>query len=180
MKNILILIVLFLGVTSVAQEAPEMAKYDAKNAANIFYYNYFEVPEKIKVKDDVLKAKVFKSLRSYNDKIKNISFLNFQKLQDLEVTVNSLGKQLYTNADLRNKIRVQIETTILPIRDSIGKIEKVLNSDFEEILSRRQYKKWIKYQKAQKRKLLPETPKTTSARAPSNITSRGLGGGRRF
>ena len=51
MKKSLIVIVLFISYFSFSQEAPEFPKYVAKNSANIFYYNYIEVPKKIKVKE---------------------------------------------------------------------------------------------------------------------------------
>jgi hypothetical protein len=94
MKKTLIIVLLFISYFSFTQDAPEFPKYNAKNAANIFYYNFAEVPEEIKVKDDITKSKTVKWLRLYNDYIKKISFLNTPKLQELELTINSLGKQL--------------------------------------------------------------------------------------
>lgn len=181
MKNLVLIILSLFSFFLKAQEAPEMVKYNAKNAANIFYYNFSEVPDEIKLKKEDTKNKTIKALRNYNDKIKNISFLNSAKLQELELTINSLGKQLYTNRDLADKVRKNIETTILPLRDSVGKYERILNDTLKTFLSKRQLKKWLKYQKKEKRKLLPEVPKSNRAEAPSNMNRRGLGmGGRRF
>jgi hypothetical protein len=187
MKKSLIVFALFISYFSFSQEAPEFPKYIAKNAATIFYYNYAEVPEEIKVKDDVIKNKTFKSLRVYNNKIKKISFLHTPKLQELELTVNSLGVQLYSNRELAEKISKKIEITVLPIRDSIVVHEKALNDDLKSFLSKRQFKKWLKYQRSEKRKLLPKAPKREAA-PPSNMNNNnnnnrrgGQGmGGRRF
>jgi len=184
MKKLLIVLALFISYFSFGQEAPEFPKYIAKNAANIFYYNYAEVPEEIKVKDDVTKNKTFASLRVYNTKIKKISFLNTPKLQELELTINSLGTQLYSNRELAEKISKRVETTVLPIRDSIVVHEKALNDDLKSFLSKRQFKKWLKYQRSEKRKLLPKAPKRQAA-PPSNMNNRrrrgGQGmGGRRY
>jgi len=184
MKKLLIVLALFISYFSFGQEAPEFPKYIAKNAANIFYYNYAEVPEEIKVKDDVTKNKTFASLRVYNTKIKKISFLNTPKLQELELTINSLGTQLYSNRELAEKISKRVETTVLPIRDSIVVHEKALNDDLKSFLSKRQFKKWLKYQRAEKRKLLPKAPKRQAA-PPSNMNNNrrrgGQGmGGRRY
>ena len=184
MKKLLIVLALFISYFSFGQEAPEFPKYIAKNAANIFYYNYAEVPEEIKVKDDVTKNKTFASLRVYNTKIKKISFLNTPKLQELELTINSLGTQLYSNRELAEKISKRVESTVLPIRDSIVVHEKALNDDLKSFLSKRQFKKWLKYQRSEKRKLLPKAPKRQAA-PPSNMNNRrrrgGQGmGGRRY
>jgi hypothetical protein len=184
MKKSLIILVLFISYFSFSQEAPEFPKYVAKNAAHIFYYNYAEVPEEIKVKDDVTKNKTFASLRVYNTKIKKISFLHTPKLQELELTINSLGSQLYSNRELAEKISKRVETTVLPIRDSIVVHEKALNDDLKSFLSKKQFKKWLKYQRSEKRKLLPKAPKR-QAPPPSNMNnnrrrgSQGMGG-RRF
>ena len=185
MKKSLIILVLFISYFSFSQEAPEFPKYVAKNAANIFYYNYAEVPEEIKVKDDVTKNKTFASLRVYNTKIKKISFLHTPKLQELELTINSLGSQLYSNRELAEKISKRVETTVLPIRDSIVVHEKALNDDLKSFLSRKQFKKWLKYQREQKRKLLPKPPKRQTAPPSSGMNNRGRRGtsgmgGRRF
>ncbi|QTD37520.1 hypothetical protein JL193_15800 [Polaribacter batillariae] len=180
MKKILLLCVLVQSAFGFSQEEPEFQKYNAKNAASIFYYNFSEVPEKIKVKDPVIENKTITSLKSYNNKIKKISFLNSTKLQELELTINSLGKQLYSNRDLAEKITKKIQLVILPIRDSVAAYEETLNSDLKSFLSKRQFKKWLKYQRGEKRKLLPERPKSNRNTAPSiNRRNRGLGG-RRF
>ncbi|TXD46532.1 hypothetical protein [Polaribacter sp. IC073] len=181
MKKVLILCVLFTSYFASGQEAPEFPKYNAKNQANIFYYNFTEVPEEIKVKKATTKSKTYNTLRLYNDKIKKISFLNTPKLQELELTINSLGKQLYTNRDLAEKVRKKVETIILPIRDSIEVHEKVLNDNLKSFLSKKQFKKWLKYQKAQKRKLVPELPRNNNA-PQQNMSGRrnrqGMGGRR--
>jgi len=181
MKKTFLLLLVFQSFLLNAQEPPKMLKYNAKNAANIFYYNIDEIPKKIKVKSEALKKITRKELRNYNSKIKNISFLNFQELRELEVLVNTIGEQSRTNPDIRRKLRKNIELVILPIRDSVAKFEETINSAFKTVLSKKQYKKWIKYQKNVKRELLPKRPRNTSARPPSNGMGRGgRGRNRRF
>jgi len=51
MKNLVSIIILFFSIGIFAQDAPEMVKYNAKNASNIFYYKLSEIPKEIKVKD---------------------------------------------------------------------------------------------------------------------------------
>ncbi|QOD62517.1 hypothetical protein H9I45_15810 [Polaribacter haliotis] len=183
MKNLFLLFAFSYAGLVFSQQEPEFPKYNAKNVANIFYYNLSEIPEKIKVKKEITKNKTLTELRKYNDKIKKISFLNTPKLLDLELTINSLGKQLYSNRELAEKISKRIQTIIVPIRDSIDIYEKTLNENLEGFLSKKQNKKWLKYQRAEKRKLLPERPKNQNS-APVNMNRRrrnGQGiGGRRF
>lgn len=183
MKKALIGLFLLLNYFSFAQEAPEFPKYNAKNAATIFYYNFSEVPKKIKVKKDSTKDKTIAALRLYNDKIKKISFLNTPKLQEIELTINTLGKQLYSNRDLAAQVRKKVELTVLPVRDSVAVHEKVLNEYLESFLSKRQYKKWLKYQRAEKRNLIPKPPRREAAPPQSmnrnrNRNRQGMGGRR--
>lgn len=183
MKKILVIIALCFGFISFAQNAPEFPKYNAKNSANIFYYNLSEIPDEIKVKKASIKNKTITALRKYNDKIKKISFLNTPKLQQIELTINALGKQLYTNRELSDKVGKDIQNTIIPIRDSIAKHETVLNETLQTFLSKKQLKKWDKYQKRKKRELLPKQPNNNNNNtpAPSMMRGRGMGmGGRRF
>jgi hypothetical protein len=184
MKKFSIILLLFLSYSSFAQDTPDFPEYNAKNAANIFYYNFSEVPEEIKVKDEVTKSKTLNSLRLYNDKIKKISFLNSLKLQELELTINSLGKRLYADRNLASKITKRVEIIISPIRDSIDIHENNLNDHLKSFLSKRQFRKWLKYQKSEKRKLLPEAPKRRSNPPPNMNRRRRRGqqgmGGRRY
>ena len=182
MKKTLIGFFLLINYFSFAQEAPEFPKYNAKNAATIFYYNFSEVPKKIKVKKDITKNKTIAALRSYNDKIKKISFLNTPKLKEIELTINSLGKQLYSDRDLAERVRKKVELTVFPVRDSVAVHERVLNESLKSFLSKRQYKKWLKYQRTEKRNLIPKPPRREAAPPQSMNRSRnrqGMGG-RRF
>ena len=49
MKKIVIILLVFQSFLLNAQEPPKMLKYNAKNAANIFYYQIDEIPKKIKI-----------------------------------------------------------------------------------------------------------------------------------
>jgi len=46
MKKTILLLLVFQSFLLIAQEPPKMLKYNAKNAANIFYYNIDEIPKK--------------------------------------------------------------------------------------------------------------------------------------
>ncbi len=171
--TILFFISFFVG--NAQNQQPKMLEYKAKNIVGIFYYNLEEVASKIKVKKDDTKNKVAKELRDYNNKVKDIEFLNSVKLTEVETVVNNLGPQARTNADIRARIRKLIETTIPPVRDSVFAREKVLNTNMEGILSVKQYKKWIKYQKNKRESLLPKPPTPNRSR---NIQNNGRFGNR--
>ena len=171
--TILFFISFFVG--NAQNQQPKMLEYKAKNIVGIFYYNLEEVASKLKVKKDDTKNKVARELRDYNNKVKDIEFLNSVKLTEVETVVNNLGPQARTNADIRGRIRKLIETTIPPVRDSVFAREKVLNTNMEGILSVKQYKKWIKYQKNKRESLLPKPPTPNRSR---NIQNNGRFGNR--
>ena len=182
MKKSIIILLLFLSFSSFGQQAPKMPKFIAKNSAKIFYYNFSEVPGEIKVKDEATKNKTIKLLKDYNYKIKKISFLNTPQLSELELTINTLGEKLYSDRALAENIRKRIQVVIFPIRDSINLYEKNLNEDFKSFLSKKQLKKWMKYQRAELKKLIPKQPKTASP-PPQSMSRRrnqqqGMGGRR--
>ena len=188
MKNLVLVFALFVCFAGLSQEPPKMPKYNAKNAAGIFYYNVVDASKKIKLKKKDVKAKFNKAISNYNYKIKELSFLNTPKLNGVDLTVNSIGEQAFRNSDLADKVRKAISENVTPVRDSVIKFEKELNTTLETVLNKKQFKKWIKYQKAEKRKLLPEGPKQNNNNMNNSMMNRnrnrmrGMGGlgGRRF
>ncbi len=183
MKKIFFIATLFLSFSLFSQgQAPKMPKYNAKNVVGLFYYDVTEAVEKVKVKKDETKTSFSRSIRNYNSKIKDISFLNSPKLNEVDLTINSIGEQAFTDIDLRNKVRKIIEDTVVPLRDSVLKIEKSLNSELEKILNKKQNKKWLRYQRSQKEKLLPKVPQNNQAPVNNGMMMRnqGFGNGRRY
>ena len=135
-------------------EEREVRKFKASDAAGIFYYEIEKVVKKVKIKDDVLKAKISKFIKNYNHKIREISFLNSVNFSDLDVIVNS--KSLRKNEEGRAEMRKNIDKIIRPVRDSIHENEIDLNQNFESVLSEKQLKKWLKLQKRIKESLQPK------------------------
>lgn len=186
MKRVVLILVLCIGYVGFAQNPPKMPKYNAKNAAGIFYYDAIEATKKIKLKKKDVKANFNKALRVYNGKIKELSFLNTPKLNGVDLTVNSIGEKAFTDSDLAEKVRNAILENVTPVRDSVIKYEKELNTSLETVLNKKQLKKWMKYQRGEKRKLLPEAPKQNNNAMNNSIMNRnrmrGMGGvgGRRF
>lgn len=180
MKKIIALIIILQSLFVIGQDAPKMPKFNAKNSANIFYYELDEVVEKIKIKKDEIENASKKELRIYNNRIKDISFLNFQKLQELELLVNSFSEKSYSDRELVLKVRKKMQETISPIRDSISKNEKELNANLKNVLSKKQFKKFLKYQKNMKKSLLPKPPKRdnpqNSGSSPMSNRRRGARG----
>lgn len=176
MKNFIFKISLLTFFCSFSQgQTPKIPKYNAKNVVGLFYYNVNEAIEKVKLKKDETISSFTKSLRNYNSKIKDISFLNTPKLAEVDLTLNSIGEQAMTDIDLRNKARKIIETTVVPLRDSVLSLEKKLNTELEKILNKKQNKKWLRYQKNEKEKLLPKLPQSNQNNNNNQMMMRNRG-----
>lgn len=139
----------------------------ANDIAGIFYYDVEQVIKKLKIRNDETKVIVSKALRDYNFKIKEIALLNMDNLKAIDVLMksrrgmrrmpdndNSFDNPENDNGDLHQKM----EELIRPIRGNIEDNEFVLNETLESVLSKKQNKKWLKYQKKEKEKLMPQRP----------------------
>jgi len=135
-------------------EKREIKKFKASDVAGIFYYDTEKVVKKLKVKKEEKQSLITKALRNYNFKIKEILFLNSEKFSDLDVLVNSMPKG--KDNDARLELREKVEEIIRPIRDSVHENEKELNLILKDLLSEKQFKKWLKYQKNKKESLKPK------------------------
>ena len=182
MKNIFLVLITFLtfnlfgqppgggrgqqGQRQQPEQAQEVKEFSARDAAGLFYYDVEKVIKKIKVKDEKKLYQVNKALRNYNFKIKEILFLNSEKLSDLDLVISSLPKSSKQNRNQssednseKNTDRRKIIRNIIgPVRDDVHTHEIELNQILEDILSEKQQKKWLKYQKSKKESLLPKKP----------------------
>jgi hypothetical protein len=182
MKNISFFLIAFITVNVFAQprggggggrqqgrnsqfdETQEVKKFSASDAAGVFYYDIEKVIKKIKVKDEKKQYQIKKALRNYNSKISEISFLNSDKFEELDIAINSLPKRSrqsrnqFSEDDSENKndIRKKTGLIIRPVKDEIRENERELNRVLEEILSKKQQKKWLKFQKKKKESLQPQ------------------------
>ncbi|KGL62911.1 hypothetical protein [Polaribacter sp. Hel1_85] len=191
MKNVIFIVITFLSFNVFAQppggggrrqqgQSPQSnqtqkeVKFNASNMAGVFYYDIKEVIKKTKVKGDNNQFLVSKELKNYNFKVKEISFLNSKKFTDLDVVVNSISKG--GDMEARKNLRKKVDELIKPVRDDIHEIEKELNDNLEKILSEKQFKKWLKYQKKKKESFQPKRPQNNQRQGQRQMQN---GGGMR-
>ncbi|MEO9570411.1 MAG: hypothetical protein ABJH82_02385 [Polaribacter sp.] len=191
MKNIIFILITFLTYTILAQppggggrrqqgtsaqsnQTQKPVKFNASNMAGIFYYDIEDVIKKTKVKEENNQFLVSKELKNYNFKVKEISFLNSKKFTDLDAVVNSIPQG--GDIEVIKKLRTKIDELIKPVREDIHEMEKVLNDNLSKILSEKQFKKWLKYQKKKKESIQPKRAKNNQRQGQRQMQN---GGGRR-
>jgi len=153
-----------------AQTPPE---FIANDVAGIFYYNTDEVIKEARIKSDDNKNKAIVALKDYNAKVKKTSFLNSLKLKELEVLVNRANKNFNSiSDDEKINTRKKVQDVLVPVIDSIKSYEKVLNENFENLLSKKQNKRWLKLQKRKKKELLPEQKRPENNNPPPSMNRR--------
>lgn len=152
-------------------------KFNASDVSGIFYYEIDEVISKIKVKDEEKEYLVSKALRKYNDKIKEISFLNSKNFEQIDILVNAMLKSSQEKPKgLEEKEKVDVKGILDKVRKEVRSNEEKLNKALEEILSSKQNKKWLKYQKKKKKSLLPKRPSARNGSSRGSMGGRGSGG----
>jgi hypothetical protein len=138
------------------EDKSEIKKFKASEVAGIFYYDIEKVVKKLKVKKEEEQSPIKKAIRNYNFKIKEILLLNAVKFSDLDILVNSMSKG--KDNDARLQVRKKVGEVVKPIRDRVHENEKELNLILKGLLSEKQFKKWLKYQKKKKESLKPKKP----------------------
>lgn len=143
----------------------EIKEIKAADMAGIYYYDVRKVIKKLKVKDDKLKASLTKALMDYNFKVKEIALLNADNFKALDILLKSRRSSRRmpseSNDDQTNNqddFRQTMGKIIRPIRTKLNDNELILNEIFQNLLSEKQNKKWLKYQISEKEKLMPQRP----------------------
>ncbi len=159
--------------------------YSSKNSAGILYYDIDETVDFVKIKDEETDRAVARALKSYNNKIKKIEFLNTENFEELDEMINGLlnAKPSRNKPAQRPEGKEHLKGLIGKVKKEITAEEEALNKQMLDILDDKQNKKWLKYQKKMQKTLLPERPSSPSQNAgpPSSFGGgNGLQRGRRF
>lgn len=145
----------------------------SSDLVGIIYYDTEEVIKKTKVKDEDTQYLIKKSIQNYNTKVQEISFLNSQTLTELNLVLKASFQT--QDPEARSEIKTKINDAIRPIRDEVSKSEKELNDSLKKILSEKELKKWVKYQKKEKESIQPKQSQNNQRQAGSQSGGGGRG-----
>lgn len=134
-------------MTQTPQQAPE-PNFEIDKYIGIVIYDIKKASKKSSIKLSSDNGKKFsKLLTAYNKEIKDIRRINSFTLRSTKDMVENFQKNAIKTGDGSNQEKVQKKMTedLKPISETIKVEDKKLDKSIKEILSKKQYKKWIKY-----------------------------------
>ncbi len=174
MKKILLLLLLMLGLTAQAQygngqrqrqrQMPQTQQsapdpdFPIEKYLGIVIYDIKKAAKKSSIKLSSDEGKQFsKILTKYNKDIKDFTRINSFVLKSTKQMVDNFQKKSRETGDFSNqtKVKVTMAENLKPISETLKKEDKALDKNIKALLSKKQYSKWIKYN----RKLYKVFPK---------------------
>jgi hypothetical protein len=131
------------------QKAPE-PDFPIEKYLGIVNYNIEKTAKKTGVKLSSKEGKEFSSiLTKYNKDIKDIKRINSFLLKSTKDMVDNFQKKSMSTGDFSNqkKIGEKMTENLKPISEILKQEDKKLLNSIKNLLTEKQYKKWIKYNK---------------------------------
>ncbi len=134
-------------------QTPQKAQepdFNIERYVGIYTYNIAKAAKKSKVKLSSQEGKEFsKILMNYNKSIKEITRINSFLLKSTKEMVDNFQKAAMKSGDFSNhpKVQKKMIENLKPISEIVKQEDKKLDTAMKSLLSTKQYKKWIKYNK---------------------------------
>tara|TARA_B100000767_G_C19563001_1_gene449908 strand:- start:178 stop:711 length:534 start_codon:yes stop_codon:yes gene_type:complete len=132
------------------QQKPPKPKFEAEKYLNIITYDIKKTAKKSGVKLSSDQGKTFaKIITTHNKSIKDISRINSFTFKSMKKLVESSQSLAQKSGDFTKLIDVQktVNKNFKPIIETLKEEDKELNLSVKKLLQKKQYKKWIKYNK---------------------------------
>jgi 5-hydroxyisourate hydrolase-like protein (transthyretin family) len=139
------------------QKAPK-PKFEVEKFLGIIVYDINKAAKKSSIKLSSKVGKEFsKVLTKFNKDIKGITRINSFSLRETKEMVESFQKKAMDTGDYSNQRNVQkkMNERLKPIAVTLRVEDRKLDKIMKVLLSEKQYKKWIKYNK-KKHKIFPK------------------------
>ncbi|APZ45699.1 hypothetical protein BW723_05025 [Polaribacter reichenbachii] len=167
MKKYIIVIFVFTSLASYSQynngmrnqrqnqmmQTPDRAAkpdFKIERYLGIVVYDIEKAAKKSGVKLSSDQGKKFSSiLTTYNKEIKDIRRINSFTLKSTKEMIDNYQKKVASSGDFsgQTKVRLEMANNLKPISDTLRKEDRALDTTMKTLLSEKQYKKWIKYNK---------------------------------
>lgn len=133
-----------------AQTTPKAPEFEVERYVGIVYYNIEKAAKKTGIDLSSKKGKQFATLlKIYNRDTDQIKRINGFTLKSTKNLVENFQNNALKTGDLSNQQKVQktMVENLKPIVEAIKVEDKKLDDSIVTLLSEKQYKKWIKYNK---------------------------------
>ncbi|WP_339662261.1 hypothetical protein [uncultured Polaribacter sp.] len=131
------------------EKAPE-PNFEIEKYLGIVVYDIEKAAKKSKVKLASKEGKLFsKTLTDYNKDLKDITRINSFLLRSTKEMVENYQKSAAKSGDFSNRTEVlkTMNENLEPLSNTLKMEDKKLDATMKNILSEKQYKKWINYNK---------------------------------
>lgn len=148
-----------------------------QNMAGLIMYDYEVVIKKLKIKTASKKTLVTHAISKHNAKINELKTFNFETFDKVKSFLAIKRNEAMANRDFRTMKEAQMDAQemLAPIKSEVRAQKNTLNTTFENELSEKQYKSWLKYQRAELKKLNPRTQEKQQGQRNSQSNRRGQG-----
>jgi len=129
------------------RQAPE-PKYEIEKYLGILIYDIEKFAKKSSIKLSSEEGKKFSAiLTKFNKKLKDFRRINSFTLNSTREMVENFQKNAQKSGDFSERANIQkvMAENLKPISETLRVYDKELDTSMKEILSEKQYKKWIKY-----------------------------------
>ena len=129
------------------RQAPE-PKYEIEKYLGILIYDIEKYAKKSSIKLSSEEGKKFSEvLTKFNKKLKDFRRINSFTLKSIKEMVENFQKKAQESGDFSGRVEIQkvMEENLKPISETLRVYDKELDKTMKELLSEKQYKKWIKY-----------------------------------
>lgn len=155
----------------------KQAKINPENMVRIIIYDSNEVVKKLKIKTNQLKIVISKSISKHNNKINELKVFNYETFNLVKTFLKQKREEARLSRDfsIMKEAQMKANKMLATIRMEVKKEKMILNAKLKDKLTEKEYKKWLKYQQGELKKLNPKSPN----RSQMQSGQRSKGGGQR-
>jgi len=148
-----------------------------QNMAGLIMYDNEVVIKKLKIKTASKKILVTQAISKHNAKINELKTFNFETFDKVKFFLAKKRNEAMANRDFRTmrEAQMQAQEMLAPIKTKVRVQKNMLNKTFEQELSEKQNKTWLKYQQAELKKLNPRAQEKQQTQRNSQGSRRGQG-----
>ena len=121
--------------------------FDPYKIVGLVQFDVDKLNKKSKIKDKKVKKKFLASISKYNKSVNDLSRINSFTLNEIKKTFDAKREAGYESKDFSDLAKYQKVMTkqFRPISKESNKVDSILMSETKSILSKKDFKRWVKY-----------------------------------